>query len=388
MDDFISKEFECRNHITSDNKIINSIVDFLRTLDDKIEIENKNGKRVNAKSFIKMMGLNIKYGDCFTLYVYGDNRENNIKRIEEILEKKEFYTLEKIEELEKLKESEEDKLIEEEIYYLTPNDKKEFVKNDLESKIKLIKEKRNTIHLETLNLDNSILYIRDNDKTEIVNVINNNVYDIIKQLSLHYEIPIKENKTKDFLSHLISIVKGKEMKYFYIYLFFNDIKKYFLTQFDTLFIKKIIGIENLEIEYNTSVNNSFVEESIKTLDYILEDKRKSAEYSIDIYMIADTSNIAMDVYRIMNIVQNIGKIYEIKTSIIDNIIDKIKEHYETTNHTYINTAFHDEEYLDNIKEFKDYLQNTFENIYKTKQLENKENIDIDYQYIVKMARRL
>ncbi|WP_260846907.1 HPr family phosphocarrier protein [Brachyspira hyodysenteriae] len=86
--DFISKEFECRNSIVSDNKTVNSIVDFFRTIEDKIEIENKNGKRVNAKSFIKMMGLDIKYGYKFTLYVYGADRENNLKRIEEVLEKK------------------------------------------------------------------------------------------------------------------------------------------------------------------------------------------------------------------------------------------------------------------------------------------------------------
>ncbi|PPS22284.1 HPr family phosphocarrier protein, partial [Brachyspira murdochii] len=92
MEDFISKEFECRNSLTSDNKIVNSIVDFLRTIDDKIEIENQNGKIVNAKSFVKMMGIDIKYGFRFKLYVYGNDKENNLKRIEDILEKKEFYT--------------------------------------------------------------------------------------------------------------------------------------------------------------------------------------------------------------------------------------------------------------------------------------------------------
>lgn len=145
--DFISKEFECRNSIVSDNKTVNSIVDFFRTIEDKIEIENKNGKRVNAKSFIKMMGLDIKYGYKFTLYVYGADRENNLKRIEEVLEKKEFYTLEKIEELEKEQESEGNKYIEEEILFLTPDDKKDIIKEDIENKIKILKEKRDSLHL-------------------------------------------------------------------------------------------------------------------------------------------------------------------------------------------------------------------------------------------------
>lgn len=388
MEDFISKEFECRNSLASDNKIVNSIVDFFRTIDDKIEIENQDGKRVNAKSFIKMMGLDIKYGFRFKLYVYGDDKENNIKRIEDILERKEFYTLEKIEELEKEKEDEHNKYIEKEILSLTPEDKKEIVKNDIENKVRLLKEKRDSIHLESLNLDNNILYIKDNDKTKIVDVINNNIYDVIKYLSSHYEIPIKESRTKDFISYLISIVKGKDMKFFYIYMFFNDIKKYFSDQFDKLFIEKLIGIEDYDLEYDTVIINNFVEEAIKNLDYVLEDKRKSADYSINIYIMDNImkDNILMaNIYRVINIVQTIGKIYEIKESIIDNIIDRIKFDYEPS----INNKSNIEEYSDNIKEFKDLLQKEFKNIYSAKVLEkDASNLNIDYHNILRLARRI
>lgn len=388
MEDFISKEFECRNSLASDNKIVNSIVDFFRTIDDKIEIENQDGKRVNAKSFIKMMGLDIKYGFRFKLYVYGDDKENNIKRIEDILERKEFYTLEKIEELEKEKEDEHNKYIEKEILSLTPEDKKEIVKNDIENKVRLLKEKRDSIHLESLNLDNNILYIKDNDKTKIVDVINNNIYDVIKYLSSHYEMPIKESRTKDFISYLISIVKGKDMKFFYIYMFFNDIKKYFSDQFDKLFIEKLIGIEDYDLEYDTVIINNFVEEAIKNLDYVLEDKRKSADYSINIYIMDNImkDNILMaNIYRVINIVQTIGKIYEIKESIIDNIIDRIKFDYEPS----INNKSNIEEYSDNIKEFKDLLQKEFKNIYTAKVLEkDASNLNIDYHNILRLARRI
>ncbi|ADG72538.1 HPr family phosphocarrier protein [Brachyspira murdochii] len=384
MEDFISKEFECRNSLTSDNKIVNSIVDFLRTIDDKIEIENQNGKIVNAKSFVKMMGIDIKYGFRFKLYVYGNDKENNLKRIEDILEKKEFYTLEKIEELEREKEDEDNKYIEKEILSLTPEDKKEIVKNDMENKVRLLKEKRDSIHLESLNLDNNILYIKDNDKTKIVDVINNNIYDVIKYLSSHYEIPINEIRTKDFISYLISVVKGKDMKFFYIYMFFNDIKKYFYDQFDKLFIEKLIGIEDLHEEYDTVIINNFVEEAIKNLDYVLEDKRKSADYSINIYMMDDI-NSNSNKYRVINIVQTIGKIYEIKGSIVDNIIDRIKSDYEPS----INNKYNIDEYSDNIKEFKDLLQKEFENIYTSKVLEKDiSNLNIDYHNILILARRL
>ena len=385
--DFISKEFECRNSIVTDNKTVNSIVDFFRTIEDKIEIENKNGKRVNAKSFIKMMGLDIKYGYRFTLYVYGADRENNLKRIEEILEKKEFYTLEKIEELEKEQESEGNKFIEEEILFLTPDDKKNIIKEDIENKIKILKEKRDSLHLPSLNVNNNIIYVKNDNKTEIFDVINNDIYNVIKNLSAHYEININENDLNFFLSELIEAVKVREMKYFYIYTFFSNVKKYFYNQFDSLFIKKMIGIEDLKVEYSLESNKTFVDESIKTLEFILDDKRKSSDYSVNIYMISNTSNLSMDLYRTINIVQNIGKIYEIEETIIDNIAYKIKENFEYKNK--INTSHNNEEYFDAIREFKEYLQEKFEAIYINKVLENdSEDSAIDYQHINLMIRRL
>lgn len=385
--DFISKEFECRNSIVTDNKTVNSIVDFFRTIEDKIEIENKNGKRVNAKSFIKMMGLDIKYGYRFTLYVYGADRENNLKRIEEILEKKEFYTLEKIEELEKEQESEGNKFIEEEILFLTPDDKKNIIKEDIENKIKILKEKRDSLHLPSLNLNNNIIYVKNDNKTEIFDVINNDIYNVIKNISAHYDININENDLNFFLSELIEAVKVREMKYFYIYTFFSNVKKYFYNQFDSLFIKKMIGIEDLKVEYSLESNKTFVDESIKTLEFILDDKRKSSDYSVNIYMISNTSNLSMDLYRTINIVQNIGKIYEIEETIIDNIAYKIKENFEYKNK--INTSHNNEEYFDAIREFKEYLQEKFEAIYINKVLENdSEDSAIDYQHINLIIRRL
>lgn len=229
MEDIISKEFECQNHLSSDNKVINSIVDFFRTIGDKVEIENKNGKRVNAKSFVKMMGLDIKYGDIFTLYVSGEDKISTIKRIEEFLDKKEFYTLEKIEELNKEKESEDNKLIEEEIMYLTPDDKKDSVKENIEEKVKLLKEKRDTFNLEYSKYVNyNIVYVKDNDKTEIYNMINNNIPDVIEKIASHYEISINKNELKNFITQLINIVEKKEMNYFYEYLLFNSVKNIFI----------------------------------------------------------------------------------------------------------------------------------------------------------------
>lgn len=397
MDDFISKEFECRNSLVSDVKEIYPIVDFFKTIDDRIEIENENGKRVNAKSFVKISSINIKYGERFKLYIYGDERENHLKKIIDFLREMKLYTLEKIEELEKEKEAEDNRYIEKEILSLTPEDKKEMVKNNINEKIKIIKEKRDSLHLESLNLDNNILYIKGNDKTKILDVINNNICDVIKYLSSHYEIPIKESRTKNFISFLTSIVNGKDMKYFYIYMFFNNIKKYFTDQFDKLFIAKLIGIENLQEEYDTIIANNFVEESIKTLDYVLEDKRISADYSINIYMIDNTMDTALmgdniiianinsnaKIYRAINIVQTIGKIYDIKASIIDNIIDKIRSDYEPSNKVSA------DDIKNNIKEFKDYLQKEFESIYISEVTENHDdNSTIDYQNIIKFARRI
>ena len=97
-------------------------------------------------------------------------------------------------------------------------------------------------------------------------------------------------------------------------------------------------------------------------------------------------NILMaNIYRVINIVQTIGKIYEIKESIIDNIIDRIKFDYEPS----INNKSNIEEYSDNIKEFKDLLQKEFENIYTAKVLEkDASNLNIDYHNILRLARRI
>ncbi|PPS21984.1 hypothetical protein DJ52_07625, partial [Brachyspira murdochii] len=145
-----------------------------------------------------------------------------------------------------------------------------------------------------------------------------------------------------------------------------------------------IGIEDLHEEYDTVIINNFVEEAIKPLDYVLEDKRKSADYSINIYMMDDI-NSNSNKYRVINIVQTIGKIYEIKGSIVDNIIDRIKSDYEPS----INNKYNIDEYSDNIKEFKDLLQKEFENIYTSKVLEKDiSNLNIDYHNILILARRL
>ncbi|MEI0701347.1 HPr family phosphocarrier protein, partial [Brachyspira intermedia] len=218
-------------------------------------------------------------------------------------------------------------------------------------------------------------------------VINNDIYNVIKNLSAHYEININENDLNFFLSELIEAVKVREMKYFYIYTFFSNVKKYFYNQFDSLFIKKMIGIEDLKVEYSLESNKTFVDESIKTLEFILDDKRKSSDYSVNIYMISNTSNFSMDLYRTINIVQNIGKIYEIEETIIDNIAYKIKENFEYKNK--INTSHNNEEYFDAIREFKEYLQEKFEAIYINKVLENdSEDSAIDYQHINLIIRRL
>lgn len=167
-------------------------------------------------------------------------------------------------------------------------------------------------------------------------------------------------------------------------MFFNDIKKYLTYQFDKLFIEKLIGIEDLHEEYDTVIINNFVEEAIKNLDYVLEDKRKSADYSINIYMMDDI-NSNTNKYRVINIVQTIGKIYDIKNSVIDNIIDRIKSDYEPS----INNKYNIDEYSDNIKEFKDLLQKEFENIYTAKVLEkDTSNLNIDYHNILRLARRI
>ena len=224
------------------------------------------------------------------------------------------------------------------------------------------------------------------DKTEIYNMINNNIPDVVEIMASHYEIPINKNELKTFVSELVNIVEKKEMKYFYEYLLFNNVKKYFYNQFDTLFIKKLIGIGPIKVEYNMTINEGFVNDAIKTLDYVLEDKAKSCDYSIDIYMMPSSNVSSVDLYRLINIIQNIGKIYEINEHLMDNIIEKIKENYELKN---VSKKFYsnNNEYLELVRELKDDLQKEFENVYVAKVRDNK-NISIDYKCLNRFLRRL
>ena len=56
-EDFISKEFIVKNYLGFDVNPGYEIITFIKSLDGKVEIENKDGKRVKATSFFKIILL-------------------------------------------------------------------------------------------------------------------------------------------------------------------------------------------------------------------------------------------------------------------------------------------------------------------------------------------
>ena len=56
-EDFISKEFIVKNYLGFDVNPGYKIITFIKSLDGKVEIENKDGKRVKATSFFKIILL-------------------------------------------------------------------------------------------------------------------------------------------------------------------------------------------------------------------------------------------------------------------------------------------------------------------------------------------
>ena len=105
-EDFISKEFVVKNLLFHSGGVEEyKIGKFIKNLYDKVEMENKDGKRVNANSVFKIIPLGIRYNDKFTIYCYGENKEKNLKEIEEFFKSIEVYPIEEIKENENNKEN-------------------------------------------------------------------------------------------------------------------------------------------------------------------------------------------------------------------------------------------------------------------------------------------
>ena len=105
-EDFISKKFVVKNLLFYSSGVQEyEIGRFIKNLDGKVEMENKDGKRVNANSIFKIVRLGIRHKDKFTIYCYGENKEKNLKEIEEFFKGIEVYPIEEIKENENNKEN-------------------------------------------------------------------------------------------------------------------------------------------------------------------------------------------------------------------------------------------------------------------------------------------
>ncbi|MEI0604111.1 HPr family phosphocarrier protein [Brachyspira alvinipulli] len=305
---FLSKEFIYKR----DPSIINSIVDFIKNnIEDKVEIGySASNKKVNAKSLLKVMALLSKNNSNITIYCYGDNKEHNLNIIENFLYENKFSSLD--EEITKHKKIYDyDKELEKEILSLTPDSKKVNIQN----KIKLLKIKREVKHTEYTDSKN-IIYVKNDEKKEIFNFIENDILPIINKIASFYEITIHDNYIEKLKNDMINILKLEYIKYFYKDIFFNSIQKYFINKFDKAYIKKIIDEEYIkDTEYDVECINKIIKDSIKTFEYILKNKREISFNIPDIYLKnLNYSNIKSN---IISIVTNLSVIYEIEYKLIN-----------------------------------------------------------------------
>lgn len=63
----------------------NDFVNFAKSFKCKVEIENENGKRVNATSLLKVLSLGVKMGSKITVYCDGEGEEEALKQIADFI---------------------------------------------------------------------------------------------------------------------------------------------------------------------------------------------------------------------------------------------------------------------------------------------------------------
>ena len=89
--DFISKKFVVKNLLFYSSGVQEyEIGRFIKNLDGKVEMENKDGKRVNANSIFKIVRLGIRHKDKFLFKKYKfspndfrqiDKHDKNFKKL-------------------------------------------------------------------------------------------------------------------------------------------------------------------------------------------------------------------------------------------------------------------------------------------------------------------
>ena len=307
--DFSSKEFI---HINN-TSIIASIVDFIKNnIEDKVEIGYSIDKKVNAKSLLKVMALLSNNNNNINIYCYGNKKEDNLKTIEDFLYDNNLCSMPEIKNIEQERINSYDKELEEEILSVTPDNKRKNIK----SKINLLKEKRSKKHGK-YSENHNIIYIKNNKKIEIINFIENDITEMIKNLSSYYEINIEYNYIENLKIEITDALKSINIQYFYKDIFFNCLQKYFIDKFDKIYIKKIIDEDYTnEIKYNTEYINKIIKESVKTLDYILKNKRELSYNISNIYL--NNFNYANIKSSIISIINNISVIYELEYKLIND----------------------------------------------------------------------
>ena len=64
----------------------NEFVSLAKTFSSQIEVENQDGKRVKGTSLLKLLSLGIKKGTKVTVYAEGEDAEQAVEQLANLLE--------------------------------------------------------------------------------------------------------------------------------------------------------------------------------------------------------------------------------------------------------------------------------------------------------------
>lgn len=81
-----NKTVEIRNETGLHTRPGNEFVSLAKTFSSQIEVENQDGKRVKGTSLLKLLSLGIKKGTKVTVYAEGEDAEQAVEQLANLLE--------------------------------------------------------------------------------------------------------------------------------------------------------------------------------------------------------------------------------------------------------------------------------------------------------------
>lgn len=82
----VNKTVEIKNETGLHTRPGNEFVSLAKTFSSQIEVESEDGKRVKGTSLLKLLSLGLKKGAKVTVYASGDDENEAVEKLAELLE--------------------------------------------------------------------------------------------------------------------------------------------------------------------------------------------------------------------------------------------------------------------------------------------------------------